>query len=106
MSLKDLVKAHIQTLEPYVPGKPLEELTRELGIVDPVKLASNESPLGPSPKVIEAIREAAGEVHRYPDGANFELRAALARKLSIDPEQLVFGAGAPFFARWPQRGFA
>jgi len=94
MSLKDIVKPHIQTLTPYVPGKPLGELTREFGINDPVKLASNESPLGPSPKVVEAIREAAADVHRYPDGASFELRAALSRKLSVDPEQLVFGAGA------------
>ena len=94
MSLSKIVKPHIQTLEPYVPGKPLEELTREFGIHDPVKLASNENPLGPSQKVLAAIREAAADVHRYPDGASFELRAALSRKLSVDPEQLVFGAGA------------
>ena len=94
MSLENVVKPHIQTLEPYAPGKPIEELTRELGILDPVKLASNESPFGPSQKVIDAICAAAAEVHRYPDGASFELRSALARRLSVDPEQLVFGAGA------------
>ena len=80
MSLKDLVKPHIQTLEPYVPGKPVEELTRELGIQDPVKLASNESPLGPSPKVVEAIRRAAAEVGAVP--------GRMARSTTVSPAPL------------------
>jgi len=94
MSLENIVKPHIRTLEPYKPGKPIEELTRESGVADPVKLASNESPFGPSQRVIDAICAAAAEVHRYPDGACFELRGALARRLTVDPAQLVFGAGA------------
>ena len=75
MSIRDLVKPHIRDLAPYKPGKPMEELERELGISDAVKLASNENPLGPSPKAVEAIRATAGAIHRYPDGASFKLRS-------------------------------
>ncbi len=94
MGLERIVKAHIRGLEPYQPGKPIEELERELGIEGCIKLASNESPIGPSPKAVAAIREAVGGVHRYPDGASFALRDKLASRLAVDPEQLVFGAGA------------
>ena len=94
MSIADLVKPHIRDLAPYEPGKPIEELERELGIRDSIKLASNENPLGPSPKAVEAMREAAGEIHRYPDGASFELRRRLAERLGVDGRQLVFGTGA------------
>ncbi|MBW2422936.1 MAG: histidinol-phosphate transaminase [Deltaproteobacteria bacterium] len=94
MSLVDLVKPHIRDLAPYEPGKPIEELERELGIRDSVKLASNENPLGPSPKAVEAMRAAAGEIHRYPDGASFSLRARLAERLGVDGSHLVFGTGA------------
>ena len=94
MALERSVKPHIATLEPYAPGKPIEELERELGIEGAIKLASNESPLGPSPKALEAVREALGGIHRYPDGASFALRRALAGRLEVRPEQLVFGAGA------------
>jgi histidinol-phosphate aminotransferase len=94
MSLADLVKPHIRDLAPYEPGKPIEELERELGIRDSIKLASNENPLGPSPKAVEAMREAAGEIHRYPDGASFELRTRLSARLGVDGRQLVFGTGA------------
>jgi len=94
MSLVDLIKPHIRDLAPYEPGKPMEELERELGISDSIKLASNENPLGPSPKAVEAMRAAAGEVHRYPDGASFKLRRALAGRLGVSERQLVFGTGA------------
>ena len=94
MSLADRVKPHIRSLAPYVPGKPIEELERELGIRGSIKLASNENPLGPSPRAVEAMRQAAAEIHRYPDGASFALRAALSKKLGVGGEQLVFGAGA------------
>ncbi len=93
MSLVDLVKPHIRNLAPYAPGKPMEELERELGIRESIKLASNENPLGPSPKAVEAMREAATEVHRYPDGASFALRRALAARLGVGENQLVFGCG-------------
>jgi histidinol-phosphate aminotransferase len=87
------VKPWVQKLQPYVPGKPIEELERELGIANAVKLASNENPLGPSPRAVEAIWNAAERVHRYPDGACFRLREALSTRLGVAPEQLVFGTG-------------
>ena len=87
-------KPWIAGLEPYVPGKPIEELERELGIANAVKLASNENPLGPSPRAVEAIRSKAAEVHRYPDGASHRLREALATRLGVARESLVFGCGA------------
>ena len=89
MTLRDRINPHIRELEPYQPGKPLEELERELGLQDSVKLASNEHPVGASPRVIEAIRACASEVvHRYPDGASFALRRQLSDRLGIDPDQL------------------
>src|SRR5690606_34788792 len=94
VSLADRVKPWIAALSPYVPGKPIEEVERELGLHGVVKLASNENPLGPSPKALEAIRAALDGVHRYPDGASFRLRERLAAKLGVGPEQLVFGCGA------------
>ena len=94
MALEKIVKAHIQGLKPYEPGKPIEEVERELGIEGAVKLASNESPLGPSPKAMAALHDAIEGVHRYPDGASFALRTALAAKLDVDEAQLVFGCGA------------
>ena len=87
-------KAHIRQLKPYEPGKPISELERELGIRDSIKLASNENPLGPSPKALVAMGDALEAVHRYPDGHCFALRRALATRLSIDPEQLIFGTGS------------
>jgi histidinol-phosphate aminotransferase len=88
------VKPWVQKLEPYVPGKPIEELERELGIANAVKLASNENPLGPSPRAVEAIWNMAERVHRYPDGGCFRLRQALSARLDVAPEQLVFGTGS------------
>ena len=79
MALRDKINAHILSLEPYQPGKPIEELERELGLSHSIKLASNENPLGPSPRAVAAIRDAAAGLHRYPDGASFELR----RKLDV-----------------------
>lgn len=87
-------KPWILELEPYQPGKPVEELEREFGITGSVKLASNENPIGPSPKAIAAIREAADQAHRYPDGASFELRRTLAARLGVPEGQLVFGTGS------------
>ncbi len=81
MSLERIVKSHIRSLEPYRPGKPSEELERELGIEGSIKLASNENPLGPSPRAVAAVRGALEEVHRYPDGASYALREALSTRL-------------------------
>ena len=94
MALERIVKPHILDLAPYEPGKPVEELERELGLSGSIKLASNESPLGPSPKAVAALQKAIGGIHRYPDGASFELRRKLADRLAVEAEQLVFGAGA------------
>jgi histidinol-phosphate aminotransferase len=94
MAIRDLVKPHIRDLEPYQPGKPIEELERELGIEGSIKLASNESPLGPSTRAIAALHDAIDGLHRYPDGASFELRHKLAERLGVGGNQLVFGAGA------------
>lgn len=94
MALERVVKAHIASLRPYEPGKPLEELQRELALErPPIKLASNENPLGPSPRAVAALRAAAERVHRYPDGSSHRLRHALAERLGVAPGQLVFGAG-------------
>src|SRR5262245_3538640 len=90
MALERIVKPHIRELAPYEPGKPPEELERELGIEGAIKLASNESPIGPSPRALAAVREALAGVHRYPDGACFDLRAALAKRFAVQEKQLVF----------------
>jgi histidinol-phosphate aminotransferase len=94
VSVAARVKPWIAALQPYVPGKPIEALERELGLTDVVKLASNENPLGPSPKALAAVRAALEGVHRYPDGACFVLRDKLSRRLEVAPEQLIFGCGA------------
>ena len=85
---------HILDIDPYVPGKPIEELERELGIRDSVKLASNENPLGPSPRAQAAVRAAIGNLHRYPDGAGHEFIGALAAHLNCPQESIVMGNGS------------
>ncbi len=88
------VKSQILDVEPYIPGKPIQEVKRELGLKEVVKLASNESPFRPSFKVLEAIRKEAQNVNRYPDGGCFYLRQALSQKLKVKPQQLIFGNGS------------
>lgn len=88
------IPPEIEALVPYKPGKPIEELERELGIKGAIKLASNENPLGPSPKAMEAMQAALGNLHRYPDGAGFELRSALAKKYGVSFEQTCIGNGS------------
>ncbi|HKE39819.1 MAG TPA: histidinol-phosphate transaminase [Casimicrobiaceae bacterium] len=87
---------HIRGLSPYVPGKPIEELAREHGLAegDIVKLASNENPRGPSPKVREAIASAVTGVTRYPDGNGFALKTALAERYGVSIDQIVLGNGS------------
>ena len=94
MNVVDRVAEHIRTLVPYAPGKPIEEVEREFGITNSVKLASNENPLGPSPKALSAIREKLGDLNFYPDGDCFYLKNGLAKKLRVAPEQLIFGNGS------------
>jgi len=90
----NLVPPHIETLSPYQPGKPIEELQRELGIADIVKIASNENPLGPSPKAVEAATRSLADLNMYPDGGCYALRAALSERLEVGPDHLAFGAGS------------
>jgi histidinol-phosphate aminotransferase len=84
----------VQGLRPYEPGKPVETLERELGIRQAVKLASNENPLGPSPRAVEALRGALEGVHVYPDGGGFALRQALAARHGVEPGQITLGNGS------------
>lgn len=92
--MTDLAAPHILSLTAYEPGKPEEELKRELGIDDIVKLASNENPYGPSPNAIEAISGAALALHRYPDPRGHELREALSAHHGVPPEQICLGNGS------------
>ncbi len=92
--MKKLVGEHIQTLKPYVPGKPLEELQRELGVDDPIKLASNENPLGPSPRAVEAMGAVLKSNHFYPDGASYRMREAIAEAHGVSREEVLTGNGS------------
>ncbi len=92
--MSDLAAPHILALTAYEPGKPEDELKRELGIDDVVKLASNENPYGPSPKAIEAVSGDALELHRYPDPRGHDLRHALAAHHGVPAEQLCIGNGS------------
>lgn len=94
MKPEDRVHSGIRDLHAYVPGKPIEELARELGLKRIVKLASNENPLGPSPRALERMYEVARQMHRYPDGPAVALRDKLAAKTGIDPACLFFGNGS------------
>jgi len=84
----------VRGLSPYVPGKPIEELERELGIRDIIKLASNENPYGPSPKALAAMRAAVDEVWLYPDGSCHALKTALADQLGVDAAWVTVGNGS------------
>jgi histidinol-phosphate aminotransferase len=84
----------VRTLQPYQPGKPESELRREYGLSDIVKLASNENPLGPSPRALTAVRDALSGLARYPDGNGFELKSALAAKLGLSLSMLTLGNGS------------
>ena len=86
----------LANLPVYQPGRPLEEVARELGLPSEglIKLASNENPLGPSPKAVEAMQQTASQIHLYPDGNAFYLRNAMAERLAVDANQLIFGNGS------------
>ncbi|HEU4652052.1 MAG TPA: histidinol-phosphate transaminase [Croceibacterium sp.] len=91
-----LAPANVRAIAPYVPGKPIAETARELGIPEAeiLKMASNENPLGASPRALAAIRGALDELHYYPDGSGFELKRVLSRKLGVAPENIVLGNGS------------
>ncbi|WP_240375582.1 histidinol-phosphate transaminase [Bacillus piscicola] len=88
------VKKQLLGMEPYQPGKPIEEVQKELGLSEVHKLASNENPYGPSPQAIDAMKQAAAQAEIYPDGYAAEVRTAVAAHLNVRPEQLLFGAGS------------
>ncbi|MCK5451702.1 MAG: histidinol-phosphate transaminase [Candidatus Omnitrophica bacterium] len=87
-------KRTLDKTTPYKPGKPIEEVKRELGIKEVIKLASNENPIKPSEKVINAVMKAAENINRYPDGGCFYLREALSKELSVPGENIIFGNGS------------
>lgn len=85
---------HILAIQPYPPGKPVEEVEREYGISGSIKLASNENPLGPSPKAMAAMQKAIPNLHRYPESGGYYLTEKLAQKLGFRPDQIVLGNGS------------
>ena len=94
VSINDLALPGVQKLRPYEPGKPVDELERELGITGIIKLASNENPLGPSARVVEALNAQMAELARYPDGNAFQLKHALAVVHRVDANQITIGNGS------------
>ena len=90
----ETIRPEVRSLQPYVPGKPIEELERELGIAGAIKLASNENPLGPSPLAVAAIQAAAHGVNRYPDGSSYYLRESLSTHWNVPPDWIAVGSGS------------
>lgn len=88
------VPSELKKLVAYQPGKPIEETKREFGLSEVYKLASNENPLGPNPRVVEACQKVFSELHRYPDGASMDLRKAMAEFYDVEETQLAFGNGS------------
>ena len=92
--MKNIVSQNIEKIKPYIPGKPIEEVEREFGVTSPVKLASNENPLGASPKAVAAINRNIKNINRYPDATCFYLKRKLKDKLDVSEESLVIGNGS------------
>jgi len=92
--MKVSVPDYILSLNPYVAGKPLEELEREYGITNAIKLASNENPLGASPMAVKAIRQAVEKLHRYPNGGSYDLCGCISKRLNVKRENIVLGNGS------------
>ena len=96
MDLCEQSPSWVRAIAPYQPGKPISELAREMGLKEKniIKLASNENPLGVSPRAKAAIKKAIAELGRYPDGNAFDLRAALAKRFNVPQECIVVGNGS------------
>jgi histidinol-phosphate aminotransferase len=92
--IDDFAPSHVRNLDVYQPGKPIDELERELGITGAIKVASNENPLGPSPRAVAAIPAALSQLHLYPDAGGFVLRRALAARLDVGIDQVALGNGS------------
>jgi histidinol-phosphate aminotransferase len=91
---EDLVLPGVRTIQPYEPGKPIDEVERELGIAEAVKLASNENPIGPSPLAVRAIRASLAELNRYPDGGCVALRRKIAARHRVEAGHIFPGSGS------------
>ena len=91
--IRDLIRPNIVNIQPYPPGKPIEDVKREFGLKEVIKMASNENALGPSPKAIEAIKKAANTVSLYPDGNAYYLKQKLAQKLGVNADEILLGNG-------------
>ena len=102
----DQIQPQINDIHPYIPGKPISELQRELGLDSVTKLASNENPLGASPKVLEAIQSQLVDIARYPDGGAYELKKTLADFTKVDVEQIAIGNGSNELLELAARVFA
>ncbi|HWD39019.1 MAG TPA: histidinol-phosphate transaminase [Fimbriimonas sp.] len=92
--MASLIRPNVLQMTPYLTGKPIEEVKRELGLDRVIKLASNENPIGPSPKAVEAVRKAAERMHIYPDGAAFELKEKISSKFGVPRNQILVGNGS------------
>jgi histidinol-phosphate aminotransferase len=92
--MKKLTREGVEDLVPYPPGKPIEELEREMGITGTIKLASNENPLGPSPLALKAIIEKVSTLHRYPDGSGYYLKSKLSERYGVPLDQIILGNGS------------
>lgn len=92
--IKQRISPHILSIPPYVPGKPVAELARELGIAEAIKMASNENPLGPSPLAVKALEGHLLQSHVYPESSAPELRTAIASKLGLEPDSIILGNGS------------
>src|SRR6201996_1811685 len=90
----DLVMPTVAALRPYEPGKPIEELQRELGIGEPIKLASNENPIGPSPMAVAAVSAALHDLNRYPDGSNWAVRNKIAARHGVTAQHIFMAGGS------------
>ena len=104
-TILSLATPGVQKLQPYLPGKPVEELERELGISHSIKLASNENPLGPSPLAVRAIEQHADAVHFYPDGGGFKLTKRLALHHQVDEACITLGNGSNDILELATRAF-
>ena len=94
VKLKKLIRKNISQIKPYQPGKPIEKLQREIGSQEIIKMASNENVLLPSAKVISALKKSLNKLNRYPDGNCYYLKKKLAKKLKVNPANLVIGNGS------------
>lgn len=92
--MESIVREAVKKIEPYVPGKPIEEVKRELGLKDVMKLASNENAFGPSPKAVSAIKQALKDLNRYPDASAFYLKKKLAKLLKVKTENIIVSNGS------------